>query len=105
MEKFVKLPRDLLRSRQYRLMGASARDLYTWMLDSMFDESYGVYNKNPSCVRYGPSFARRVGMTKQRYYRSLEKLISRGVITETEPGSHGRLGVYDLTAWRWKNGD
>ena len=102
-EKFVKLPRDLIRSRQYRLMGSSARDLYVWMLDSLFDE--GSLNTSATRVRYGPKRAVKMGMSRSTYYRSMEKILHYCVAVEVEFNGHGQDSVYDLTAWRWKNGD
>ena len=102
-EKFVKLPRDLIRSRQYRLVGPSARDLYVWMLDSMYDD--GNINTSPAKIRYGPKSAEQMGMSRATYYRSIDKLLHYGIAVEIESNGHGKDSIYDLTAWRWKNGE
>ena len=102
--KFVKLDRELIRSRQYRLMGSSARDLYTWMMDTLYDDSDGYANTNAMRIRYGPRNAVKMGMSKTTYYRALERMLHYGVATEVETCGHGKGSVYDLTAWEWKNG-
>lgn len=100
--KFVKLERDLIRSRQYRLMGSSARDLYTWMLDTMFEGT--PFNTSPRRVLFGPSDGVKRGMSRATYYRALDRMINYGVVVEVEVGGHGKRSMYDLTAWKWKNG-
>jgi len=86
-------------------MGSAARDLYVLMADSLFDNELGVINKSLGHVSFGPSDAVKWGMSRATYYRAEQRLIDACVVAQVEQGGHGKRSVYDLTVWRWKNGD
>jgi hypothetical protein len=99
---FVKLDRTLLEHRAYRLSGPLARDLYTCMVNSLFNENNGGINHSSRRVSFGPTDARLFGIAKSTYYKHIVKLIDYCIVEEIEAGGHGKRAVYDLTAWKYK---
>lgn len=100
-QSFVKLERRLLESREYRLVSARARDLYTCMLNSLHNDNNGRINVTPRRVHFGPMDAQGFGIAKTSFYRLIDRLIYFGIIEELEPGGHGKKAVYDLEAWKY----
>jgi len=100
--KFVKLERRLLEHRAYRLSGSLARDLYTCMLNSIFNDNNGDVNRTARRVKFGPVDASMFGISKTTYYRAVDCLIHYGVIEELTVGGHGRKAEYDLESWKYK---
>jgi hypothetical protein len=102
--KFAAIERSLLRGDKFSDIGYPALCLYVWMKDALFDDDNNCAYTSATRVAYGPQGALAYGMPKGTYYLALGRLLRRGVISEVEPGGHGRKPVYDLTAWR-RNGD
>jgi len=98
-EKFILIYRCLLRSDAFKSVSCPARNLFFYMMDSMFD-SHNGYSMDIKHVPFGPGDAEGFGMDKKTYYRALRKLIYAGIIREVSSGSHGKKAVYDLTAWK-----
>jgi len=100
-EPFVKLDRRLLESRPYRLAGPLARDLYTSMMNSLFNGNNGVVNRTARHVSFGPSDSILFGTPKSTHYKYVDVLIHYGIIEELESGGHGKKAVYNLEAWKY----
>lgn len=101
-EKFVKLERRLIEHRSYRLAGPFARDLYTCMLNSIYNPNNGGINRTTRKAKFGPMDAALFEIPKTTYYRAIDQLIQCRIIEELSPGGHGRKSEYDLEAWKYK---
>jgi len=100
-EYFAGVPRRLLRSDLFRMVGFPARHLYTCMLDAMFDPNDAYMYTSKRCVAYSPTQALAMGFTKPTYYRAERQLVENGIISRIDGGGHGRKATYDLMAWEY----
>jgi len=57
-EPFVRLERKLVEHRAYRMAGPIARDLYTCMMNSLYNDNNGWVNRSLKKVSFGPSDAK-----------------------------------------------
>jgi len=100
--QFVKLERRLFEHRAYRMAGPLARDLYSCMLNSIFNENNGGVNHTARKVAFGPADAKLLDIPKSTYHKYVGVLIRHGIIEELTVGGHGRKAEYDLESWKYK---